>query len=115
MIFAASIGLPPPKLTIASAPSATRTPSSISDIGACWLITTMHAGRIGKRETDSRRERVVTTAMDFASSSPRFFTDPAPQWMTRGLAYVKVGILGKLEHSPRPARRRGRGGPSLRP
>jgi len=90
MILAASMALPPPKLTIPSARAldASSTPPSIWDIGACCAMTTVATGLTESLSTEESSERVVTSTVrsvdNRVSSDERCETDPAPQRMTRG-------------------------------
>src|SRR5450759_260847 len=105
-ILAASIGLPPPRLTTPStcASPARLIPSSTCTIGACWPTTTVTATRASPNarcttltsRSSATKERVVTRAMRCtsrrASSWANTETDPGPQWMTRGFEYMKSSL-----------------------
>src|SRR5436190_423913 len=113
MILAASMALPPPKLTMPWAAEDCSTPASISDIGACWEMTVVAIGLTFKGPAWPSRDRVVTSAtrsiLSRSSSGASCAIAPRPQWMTRGFAYVKeegvkaVVILGRGGDHPRSA------------
>ena len=87
------MALPPPKLTIPSAPVASFTPESIWVIGPCWAIVMVALGVSVSFSTERSRERVVTSPGRFtprrASSGASSAMEPRPQWMTGGFEYTK--------------------------
>ena len=98
MIFAASMTLPPPKLTIPSAwaPVAASAPASTCAIGACCEMTTVATGVTGMDFVEPSKERVVISTTRFIwsrfTSGPSCTMDPRPQWMMRGFEYAKSPV-----------------------